>query len=205
MSLLKNSHNRAKTPTKTVFCVACGPSLTKEDCVAVQNTGCSIIAVNNAWQLFDEIHALYAGDLAWWKRYREELPRGQFRKVTANIAAAKSYGLEYRRYCDAREGFNSGAMAISLAAELGAEEVILLGYDCSISRGTHWHGPHDGKLRNPTEVSVRYWHQQFQATKERHPTLHIFNASRSSEIQCFPRINLEAVIAQLSSEVAPAQ
>ncbi|EAW1633424.1 hypothetical protein NGUA23_04667 [Salmonella enterica] len=203
--MLKNWQNKTKAPTKTIFCVASGPSLTAEDCETVQKTGCSIIAVNNSWQLFSDIYALYAGDLTWWKRYRKEIPVGQFRKFTANLAAAKSYALEYRRYCDLKEGFNSGAMAISLAAELGAEVVILLGYDCSLAHGVHWHGPHEDKLRNPSETSVRTWHQQFKKTQERHPNLHILNASRSSEIQCFPRINLEAAIAQLSSAAAQAQ
>ncbi|HHX8240231.1 hypothetical protein LPQ20_20900 [Klebsiella pneumoniae] len=194
-----------KSLTETVFCVASGPSLTREDCAAVEKTGCSIIAVNNTWQLFDEIYALFAGDLSWWKQHRKEVPNGRFRKITANLAAAKSYALEYRRYCSPQEGFNSGAMAISLAEELGARVVVLLGYDCSISKGLHWHGPHSGNLRNPTETSIAKWHRQFQRIHEKHPTLQILNASRSSDIQCFPRINLNTVIASLSSAAAPAR
>lgn len=34
--------------TRTVFCVGSGPSLTREDCAAIEKTGCSIIAVNNS-------------------------------------------------------------------------------------------------------------------------------------------------------------
>ena len=41
--------------TRTVFCVGSGPSLTREDCAAIEKTGCSIIAVNNSWQMFDDI------------------------------------------------------------------------------------------------------------------------------------------------------
>lgn len=128
MQLRMNIPPRA---TRTVFCVGSGPSLTREDCAAIEKTGCSIIAVNNSWQMFDDIYALYAGDLSWWKQYGSTIPGGKFRKVTANLAAAKSFSLEYRRYCGPAEGVNSGAQAISLAAESGAEVVVLVGYDCS--------------------------------------------------------------------------
>ena len=194
-----------KTVTDTVFCVASGPSLIHEDCIAVEKTGCSIIAVNNTWQLFSDIYALYAGDLAWWKQYHQTVPSGRFRKITANLAAAKSYALEYRRYCGHGENYNSGEMAICLAKEVGAQQIILLGYDCSISHGLHWHGPHCENLHNPTESSVAAWHEQFQRIRKQNPNLQILNASRSSDIQCFPRIELDAVIEQLSSEVAPAR
>src|SRR5699024_68772 len=190
--------------TRTVFCVGSGPSLTREDCAAIEKTGCSIIAVNNSWQMFDDIYALYAGDLSWWKQYGSTIPGGRFRKVTANLAAAKSFSLEYRRYCGPAEGVNSGAQAISLAAESGAEVVVLVGYDCSLQDGLHWHGAHPQALRNPTQASISKWQQQFLDTRKKHADLHILNASRSSAIQCFPRINLEAVIALLSSAVAQA-
>ncbi|MCW7438040.1 hypothetical protein OHD52_26890 [Escherichia coli] len=123
--------------------------------------------------------------------------------MTANLAAAKSFSLEYRRYCGPAEGVNSGAQAISLAAESGAEVVVLVGYDCSLQNGLHWHGAHPQALRNPTQVSISKWQQQ-PGYPQKHADLHILNASRSSAIQCFPRINLEAVIALLSSAVAQA-
>ena len=106
MQLRMNIPPRA---TRTVFCVGSGPSLTREDCAAIEKTGCSIIAVNNSWQMFDDIYALYAGDLSWWKQYGSTIPGGRFRKVTANLAAAKSFSLEYRRYCGPAEGVNGDA------------------------------------------------------------------------------------------------
>ncbi|STL40424.1 putative norphogenetic protein [Escherichia coli] len=164
MQLRMNIPPRA---TRTVFCVGSGPSLTREDCAAIEKTGCSIIAVNNSWQMFDDIYALYAGDLSWWKQYGSTIPGGRFRKVTANLAAAKSFSLEYRRYCGPAEGVNSGAQAISLAAESGAEVVVLVGYDCSLQNGLHWHGAHPQALRNPTQVSISKWQQQFLDTRKK--------------------------------------
>ncbi|HCZ48509.1 MAG TPA: hypothetical protein DCZ11_05850, partial [Gammaproteobacteria bacterium] len=44
------------------------------------------------------------------------------------------------------QGGNSGYQALNLAVLLGAERVILLGYDM---HGGHWHGRHGGRLNNP--------------------------------------------------------
>ncbi|MGC6746513.1 hypothetical protein ACP0HM_30635 [Escherichia coli] len=128
--------------TRTVFCVGSGPSLTREDCAAIEKLAVQSSRLTIPRQMFDDIYALYAGDLSWWKQYGSTIPGGRFRKVTANPAAAKSFSLEYRRYCGPAEGVNSGAQAISLAAESGAEVVVLVGYDCSLQNGLHWHGAH---------------------------------------------------------------
>lgn len=54
------------------------------------------------------------------------------------------------------DAFNSGQRAIQLAAHFGAERIILLGYDCSLENGTHWHGNHPDGLKNPDGDCVRY-------------------------------------------------
>ncbi|PNK93080.1 hypothetical protein CEQ28_023300 [Hafnia alvei] len=36
--------------------------------------------------------------------------------------------------------------------------MLLLGYDCSLASGTHWHGNHV-TLRNPDATSVSRWHE----------------------------------------------
>ncbi|GAB0766305.1 hypothetical protein NB16F81_39250 [Escherichia coli] len=64
MQLRMNIPPRA---TRTVFCVGSGPSLTREDCAAIEKTGCSIIAVNNSWQMFDDIYALYEPPRESWR------------------------------------------------------------------------------------------------------------------------------------------
>lgn len=187
-----------KQQIDTVFCVASGPSLTRADCELIEATGSPVIAVNNTWQLFAAPYALYAGDLGWWNEYNSQVPRGRFRLICANKVAAREYGLEYRRYIERGEGFNSGAMAISLAAEIGALRVILVGYDCSLKGGAHWHGSHSGKLRDPTKASPDKWQKHFRREREKHKTLTILNASRRTELQCFPLITLEEAIAALS-------
>lgn len=182
----------------TIFCVASGPSLTPEDCALIEATGCRVIAVNNTWRLFNAPYALYAGDLGWWKEYSSQVPRGRFRLFCANKVVSGMFGLEYRRYIERGEGFNSGAMAISLAAEMGALRIILVGYDCSLKHGAHWHGSHSGQLKDPTEASPGKWQVHFRREREKHKDLTILNASRRTELQCFPLITLEEAIAALS-------
>jgi hypothetical protein len=55
--------------------------------------------------------------------------------------------------------YSSGLRAIELAFQLGAERVLLLGYDCTVSGGTHWHGDHAG-TKNPTEALCKKWNAQ---------------------------------------------
>lgn len=93
--------------------------------------------------------------------YREEIPQSDSQPGGGEIIS-----LEYRRYCGPAEGVNSGAQAISLAAESGAEVVVLVGYDCSLQNGLHWHGAHPQALRNPTQVSISKWQQQFLDTRK---------------------------------------
>lgn len=184
----------------TVFCIASGPSLTPADCDLVIATGLPVIAVNNTWQKFRDypgLHALYAGDASWWIHHNDSIPRDQFQLCTASRWVAKELDIEFHRYWKPELQCNSGAGAIMYAASQGAKHIILLGYDCSLKNGTHWHGSH-GDLRNPTEASIEHWHNDFQFVRERLSGLDIINATRRTEIKCYPLKNLEKVIAALS-------
>lgn len=82
--------------------------------------------------------------------------------------------------------YNSGQLAIKLAAQLGAERVILLGYDCSLSSGIHWHGAHGDGLDNPDAAEVNRWHSDFASLRAELAGIEIINASRHTELTCFP-------------------
>ena len=158
------------------------------------------MAVNNTWQRFTGLYALYAGDLSWWKAHFSDVPEGEFRRVTASHSAFTRYpGLEYRRYTKGSEGNNSGASCIEFAADCGAQKIILVGYDCSLLHGTHWHGEHEkAGLRNPTHISLDKWQDEFLRARVRWPAVEIVNCSRYTELKCYPSKNLEAEIASLS-------
>jgi len=183
---------------KTFFCIASGPSLTRKDCELVQSTGHPIIAVNNTWQMFpDSLYAVYAGDASWWESHFDEVPQTYFRRCTASRRIAREKDIEFHRYWPASMQCNSGAGAILYAASQGAEKIILLGYDCSLQHGSHWHGQHE-QLRNPTETSIKRWHKDFLFVQNKLNELDIINCTRRTDLKCFPLKNLEREIVALS-------
>ncbi|WP_137765887.1 hypothetical protein [Nissabacter sp. SGAir0207] len=102
----------------SVFCVAPAPSLTKADCEKVERAGYPVVAVNNAYGMFRQPYALFAGDDAWWQHYGNDVPAG-IRRCTASRKASNRLGIEYQRFGDSHIQFNSGSMAIQFAASLG--------------------------------------------------------------------------------------
>jgi len=161
----------------TFVCIASGPSLNAHDCELVRLSGLTTIAVNNSWQLAPWCDHLYAGDLAWWDANVQWVPSGPKRWSCTRQAVAK-HGLNY----DEKYGeYNSGLRAIELAFKLGAERVLLLGYDCTVSNGTHWHGDH-ANTKNPDEALCRKWNQQHCRLQQRES---VVNCSRDTALTAY--------------------
>lgn len=95
-------------------------------------------------------------------------------------------------YRSPTRSWNSGLRAIELAELLGATKVILLGYDCQIDYGVHWHEDHKG-ISNPTDKVCRDWRIQFAALAKR-TKIEIINCSRRTALTCFARAELEDVL-----------
>lgn len=176
-----------------LFCVASGPSLTKADCDVVSQSGAKILVVNNSWQMFEKCDYIYAGDLKWWKSHYHDINiPGE--KWTSSKGAALDYGLNLHL---SSGPFNSGMRAILWAIENGFKSIALLGYDCSVKHGKHWHEDH--KIRNshpPDAHKINKWKLQFMKAERRAKTagVKVYNCSRHTELGCFPCANLEDVI-----------
>jgi hypothetical protein len=179
---------------QTVVCIGSGPSLTADDCELVRASGHRTIAVNNSVMMANWAHVLYAGDLAWWKTYGKQIQDFAGERYSYN-SLAREYGAVSLSNCSwfANPG-NSGAGALRLAMLAGADQVILLGYDCSIENGLHWHGPHEGNLSNCQ--SLKRWPAQFGALAEDAKSIGtlVLNASRETSMRCFDRITLESAL-----------
>lgn len=176
---------------KVMVCVASGPSLSMEDCTALQSSGIESIAVNSSWRAVPFSMAICAGDGDWWDRNAGEIPAGM-RKFCFIPAVARRHSLEYFRGITPAP-HNSGQRAIELAYTLGARRIILLGYDCSLQAGIHWHGPHEG-MRNPTATSIAGWKREFLKTRLALHDADIINCSRHTELGCFRRASLQEVL-----------
>ena len=174
-----------------IFCIASGPSLTRADCDLIAQSGSKVCCVNNAWQMFDWVDYLYAGDLKWWKAYADQLTIPIGEKWTCAKSAALKFSLNLHK---ASGPFNSGMRAIQWAIEQGFSSIALLGYDCSLKGGSHFHGDHTfEKARQLTNQKVKKWHLQFLKVERqaRRVGAKVFNCSRYTELGCFPVMRLE--------------
>jgi hypothetical protein len=174
---------------QTVFCIASGPSLTAEDCELVQQSGLNAIAVNSSWKRARFASVIYASDPGWWDNYGAEIDTGA-ECYTSHEQTAHKHNI---RHYLAFAGNNSGVRAIELAIAFGAAKILLLGYDCSVSNGTHWHGNHT-KTNNPDAQKCRIWMKHFAQLNKKKSV--IINCSRDTALQCFPRMTLEDALGE---------
>ncbi|WP_213322585.1 motility associated factor glycosyltransferase family protein [Klebsiella aerogenes] len=174
-----------------IVCVASGPSLNQVDCALVCRSGLPVIAVNNSWVMVSTCQYIYAADCCWWEEYQRTITVPAERWCSDTFTARR-FGINCLP--SALPGsFNSGQRAIELAIHLGASRILLLGYDCSIRNGTHWHGNHP-LLANPDQFSVSRWHDEFSRVKAAAGNTEIINCSRDTRLTCFPRQSLEAAL-----------
>ena len=173
---------------KTVAVIASGPSLAPEDCQAVERAGLPTIAVNSSWKLARFCDVIYAGDHVWWEQYGAEVDI-HAERWTHNPNAAKALGINANG--KGQSVLNSGMRAIELAISFGASKVLLLGYDCSVERGTHWHGDH-AMTKNPDAKRCVEWQRHFAQMDLKGAD--VINCSRETALTCFPRMSLEEAL-----------
>ena len=79
---------------------------------------------------------------------------------------------------------------IALALAGDADRVVMVGFDCQHTGGqAHWHGNHPRGLTNAAQIPK--WPALFKRLREAHPNAIIYNASRVTALDVFPRIPLE--------------
>ncbi|ORL58111.1 hypothetical protein [Pseudomonas putida] len=172
---------------RAVACVASGPSLTPGDCETIESARLPTVAVNSSWKAARFCEVIYAGDLAWWDGYGSEIDIDAER-WTCTRQAARKHAINHHPVYGA---YNSGMRAIQFAVARGASSIVLLGYDCSLSNGIHWHGEHD-KSKNPDAGKVAAWFGQFAvaAGEARSAGCRVMNCSRETALTCFERASL---------------
>ncbi|EPY7113965.1 hypothetical protein ACXEHT_004839 [Klebsiella variicola] len=175
---------------ETIAICASGPSLCIQDVHHLRDNKIPVITVNSSWMMYPGCQYIFAGDDAWWKANYHQI-NSPAERWTCSETAARTYGINYFEG-GTYGSFNSGAVAILFAISLGAENVILLGYDCSLEKGIHWHGMHPG-LHNPTGHSLHRWKMDFDVLAyEINRRANVINCSRGSRLTCFPCVTLES-------------
>ena len=192
---------------QTVFCIAGGASLTKQQ--VKYSKGYRTIAINDAYKLAPHADILYACDAQWW-RWHNGCPEFKGYKLQHDVAekddtsamATPYPGIDIilsngltgfsSRTNRIRTGGNSGYQAIHIAMHLGAKQIILLGYDMH-ARGdkSHWFGEHpNGKQRDSRydEWIPRFCHLQDAALDR---GIEIINCTPDSDLNHFRKGKLD--------------
>lgn len=129
----------------------------------------------------------------WWEEHIKEInqtftgARFTVHPVARKFHAIKLPPAEFKTYG------NSGAGAISLAAQGNPKRIIMLGFDCQKTGGkAHWHGDHPPHLGNAG--SIDKWHSRFADQARDFRGIEILNCSRETALTCFQRAHLEDVL-----------
>lgn len=200
---------------RTVAVVATGPSLTASDADLLARRRKSgtddfrVLAVNDAYRLLPDADLLYACDEKWWRAHdgvRHFAGERWTQSTNRGLECAARFGLRVvesvpgARPSDdpARiaQGHNSGFQAVNLAVLAGASRIILVGFDMNSPGGRkHFFGDHVGESLN-VAPAFHLFIQAFNAAAPVYAArgIEIVNASRSSALSCFPRLDLERVL-----------
>lgn len=201
---------------QTLFVLGGGPSLKQTDLSLIHDR--RIIGVNNSYgdpeykdgQLVRYIPRSWVdlcwfGDSPWFDQHRPWLK--QFPGILAHcvprlgkLARMAYYERGGAKGIQERAGtvawnWNSGGSAVNLAWHLGAETVVLLGFDMRKVEGAfNWHKDHLQETSpNPFRRMLGAFH--FIARDAERLGLRIINATPGSAIDNFPIMSLEAFLA----------
>ena len=187
-------------------CIASGPSLTPGDVELVRvwreaSPDRYVITANTTFRLVPWADAMYAMDDKWWKHHRQEV-RDTFKgRPYCHIGdSPKGYAEMVGRKKRYMHFGNSGAAILAFCCSEGFDRIIMLGYDCSVAKGKHWHGDHPKGLGNC--ASVHRWPQQFAKLRSYYAQANIVNATRQTALTYFPKVSLEEALGFQLAEAA---
>ena len=186
----------------SIFIVGGGPSLKDFDFTRLKDK--HVIAVNKAFLFVPFADVMYWTDTRFYKWYEKEINLFSGLKVTnkstpikpgiVNLQDTGREGLETRPD-GIRHGNNSGYAAINLAYLLGANKIILLGFDMKIEgKKTHFHDgystPQNPKIYENNMVP--YFKTLVDPLKSH--GVEIYNACPDSALTCFKKCTIEEVM-----------
>jgi hypothetical protein len=90
---------------------------------------------------------------------------------------------------------NSGAQCMNLAMREGAGKILLIGFDMT---GGHWHGRHENRMNNPTEMNFLRWRNclNAEAPALRSAGIEVYRESEQSTLLAYPVLSVRDAIAQ---------
>ncbi len=159
------------------------------------------MAINETWKLAPWAAALYACDEDWWRLRAPSVDDFRGLRIVANGEFPGCHSVNvvddgyHLIWDDDRlgSGGNSAFQAMNLVLRWGASRIILTGVDCG---GEHWHGAHEGGLRNPQNNTFDKWIKAFgnAARDLKARGIEVVNCSRQTALECFPRMTIDEAL-----------
>ena len=185
---------------ETIYIIGGGPSLKNFNFAELK--GCRTIAINKAVFFHQSADVLYWTDSRFYTWYKNDIdnfnglkfalkPGSQYTTDIKVLRKGVAHGLEKDPHVLAH-GNNSGYAAINLAYHLGANRIVLLGFDMhNDGKDTHFH---EGYPTRPAGDHI-YRDKFLPGFKElerslRAESVTVFNASPHSSLNEFPKITL---------------
>lgn len=170
--------------------LAPGPSASAELAEKVRDL--PLAAVGNAFELAPWAQIIAASDAAWWRSYpvARELPATRFCMGTIR-------DVENVRIDGVGAAVNSGVLGLECAKRAGATTILLLGADM---HGDHFFGPYRNGLRNTAPHQRKQHLQQYAEWAMRNRKVRVMNCTPGSALECFPKVDLDACLAELAAQ-----
>ena len=196
-------------PGSTIFIIGGGPSLQLECLESIRDQ--RIIAVNQAFRSAPFADVLYFGDGQFYKdnlidirgfgglivsSYAQIPGIGKGWPGVRRVGRSIPYGIQSEKQGHVAWNNNSGASAINVAYWLGAERIVLLGFDMKPSQGRKhsWHDHYPKRPRNwnPYPRHMIGWPTIHEDAKKL--GIEILNCNEDSAIKEFPIVALKDII-----------
>ena len=196
---------------ETVFILGGGPSVSKliPDISVLKDR--KVIAVNNGYKLAPFSDILIFADAAWYEWHRNDLPdfeglkfcgawggnKGQY--ADDIIQLEKTGDSEIDMHKGFVRGKNTGYQAINLAMQLGAKNIVLLGFDMKFDDkgNANWHTDHKrtGRPGIYKEAMLPFFPSIQEYIDKNQLDVHIYNINKDSELDVFPYKSIEEFLA----------
>lgn len=204
----------------TVVCIGTGPSLTLAQIETARRKGFHLFGVNLVYQIVPDLALMFATNQNFWGWYWGQ-PQGPqthpCEKWTNDRWSAEQFKLHYidsieRNGLSAEptylhHGHSSGACLVNLAYLMGAERIVLLGYDMKYapdydgtkkqigSEARHYFGEYPNALQHWPKACVTagvHWGLiEHYASIAKQNLVSIVNATPNSALDCFPCCHVE--------------
>lgn len=197
----------------TVFLIGGGPSAGQVE--SNQLNGKNVMCLNSSYKYFDSCDAILWCDSSWASKNEESLKQHSaiklgclsYAKKNSPTTVQKTIGDSTVLFKTGSSGFdpnimcvkgnNSGTMALNLLMNMRVKTVILIGFDMdSTSRQSHFHKDYDFVVNKNiyTDMFIPNFSEIIESSKQYNVRTNILNASYSSRLQLFKKVNLEDYI-----------